>query len=206
MSSRNQNHTVFLTPEEDKRIRKTFKDRSQKFKLLEGKLRQAWDPKWRQNQVATASLLSDISSIDMAGTNTSDGSSDTMITYSVGNTYLPCTLSLNDLQPITMSDLRMDTHHRGYILTVRRVAPVIKLVATSWTIVQEDSSDDMERLEVMLHKFKFGKEILDSASIFKIKEPCFTLSDQGETALQIDHPSDLLVCDPSEKVEQSETA
>ena len=98
-----------------------------------------------------------------------------------------------NLQPMELSDLCMDTHHRGRVLRVRRVAAVVKLVTCSWTVVQEQSSGEMERLEVLLHKSNHGQDILESGSMFEIKEPYYILSDQGEPTLRIDHPSDLVV-------------
>jgi hypothetical protein len=96
-----------------------------------------------------------------------------------------------------LSDLRMDTHHCGRILTLRRVVPVVKLVAYSWTIVKEEFSGDMERFEIMLHKSKHGQDILESGSIFQVMEPYFTLNDQGYPTLRIYHPSDFVVCTDS---------
>jgi tetratricopeptide (TPR) repeat protein len=50
-----------------------------------------------------------------------------------------------------------------------------------------------------LHKKRHGKELLESAdSAFIIKEPYFTLTDDGEPTIRIDHPSDLVVVPESE--------
>ncbi|TAQ88207.1 hypothetical protein B7494_g3450 [Chlorociboria aeruginascens] len=193
MSTASRNRTIFLTPAEDNRIRTTFKDKLKKCQDLAGKPRVSGEPGSSLNQVATASLLSDFSAVPEPRLKTIKSSTDAMITFAVGNPYLPCTAQLEVLQPMKLSELRMDTHHRGRVLTVRRVAPVVKLVALSWTIVQEDSSGETERLEIFLHKSSFGKEILELGSIFQIKEPYFTLSDQGDPTLRIDHPSDLVV-------------
>lgn len=189
MSSTNQQNTIFLTPEEDERMRKTFKARLQKSHELEGQPRAPGD---RQNQVATASFLSDIAE---HGPKAKKGSPDAIVAFAVGSPYPPSTISLQDLQPMKLADLQMETHHRNRVLTIRRVAPVVKLQAFSWTVMQDESSDEMERLEILLHKSKHGQDVLESGSIFKIKEPYFTLSDQGEPTLRIDHPSDLVCID-----------
>lgn len=61
-------------------------------------------------------------------------------------------------------------------------------------VFDEEEGGEIERLEVCLHKTRHGQDILESASVFVIKEPYFTLTDQGEATLRIDHPSDLVVC------------
>jgi hypothetical protein len=194
MSLIHHNNAIFLAPEEAERVRKTLKGRLKKCQERSGQPRVPGDPKSRLNQVAATSLLSDIAAAPEPGVKAQKGRPDSMVAFTVGYPYPPCTVLLQDLQPMKLSDLRMDTHHRGRVLTVRRVAPVVKLVACSWTVVQEESTGEMERLEVLLHKSKHGQDVLESGSIFEVKEPYFTLSDQGDPTLRIDHPSDLVVC------------
>ncbi|TVY18264.1 Histone-lysine N-methyltransferase SMYD3 [Lachnellula arida] len=174
--------TIFLTPEETERMRNTFKTRLQRCKDLAGQPRLFGDSRARLNQVAIASFISDITTAQRQ---------DSIVAFAVGCPYPPCALSLHDLQPIKLSDLGMDTHHRGCVLSVRRVAPVVKLVAFSWTVVQ-DSSGETERLEISLHKSRHGQDILESGPAFEIKEPYFTLSDEGHPTLRVDHPSDII--------------
>ncbi|KAJ9623481.1 hypothetical protein H2203_005741 [Taxawa tesnikishii (nom. ined.)] len=117
----------------------------------------------------------------------------TLPALAVGQPYAPCIVSLCDLTPIRLADLRLETHHRGRSLTVKRVSPVVTLTARSWAIVQ-DEEGETERLEMCLHKLRHGEEVLESCKAFVIKEPYFTLTDQGEGTLRIDHPSDLIMC------------
>ena len=217
MSSTNRRDTIFLTPEEDERVRKTLKGRLQKCQVLSGQPRMPGDSKSGMSQVTTASLLADIASVPEPGLKAQKVRPDSMVAFTVGHPYQPCTALLQDLRSMRLSDLRMETHHRGRVLSVRRVAPVVNLVAFSWTVIQEESSGEMERLEVLLHKSKHGQDILESGSLFEIKEPYFTLSDQGDPTLRIDHPSDLFICtdslctaddspSPTEEVDDSEGA
>jgi hypothetical protein len=187
-------NTIFLTPEEDARLRKTFKARFQKCQELAGQPRIPSSPNSLQSQIATASLMADMSLLGLQSQN--GRKEDAIVAYSVGTPYPPCTRPLQDLKPMSMSELKMDTHHRGRVLNVKRVAPVIKLVLSSWTLVQGEDGE-MERLEVMLHKESHGCDILESGEIFQVKEPYFTISDQGEATLRIDHPSDLVCMDSS---------
>lgn len=190
MSPSNNSNTIFLTAAEDERLRKTFKTRLKQCHDLAGQARPPSDARARQNQIATASLLSDLAAASISGTKDQEG----VIAYAVGTPYPPCMLSVQELQPMEMSELKMETHHRGRVLSVKRVADVVKLVACSWTVVQQEGSDEIERLEVGLHKSKHGQDILEMGDSFLVKEPYLTLSDQGEPTLRIDHPSDLIVC------------
>ncbi|EON63747.1 hypothetical protein W97_02975 [Coniosporium apollinis CBS 100218] len=188
MASQNQENTVFLTEQEAERIRNTAKDRLKKCSELVGHTRGTRDSKTAITQAFGASLMADM---DMTQTK---GQGGTLPALAVGQPYPPCTLSLQDLQPIKLAQLQMDTHHRGRQLTVKRASPVVTLAARSWTMVQDEEGDDTERLEVCLHKSRHGEDVLESASSFFVKEPYFTLTDQCEATLRIDHPSDLIVC------------
>lgn len=194
-----QANTIFLTSEEDNRIRTGFKDKLEKCNSLSGQPRIPRNTKFWQNRIATASLLADFGSTSPSINDRN--LPDAMVVYAVGSPYPPCTLAMQDLQPIGMSDLLMDTHHRGMVLVVQRVAPVVKLVACSWTIVQDKECGEMERLEVGLHKSSHGQDILEAGEVFWVKEPYFTLSDQGEFTIRIDHPSDLVICRDSPDAE-----
>jgi hypothetical protein len=181
MTSQTGGNTIFLTEQEAQRIRNIVKDRLKKCSELAGHAREPRDSKDAIRQATGASLMA-----DMGG-----ASEDALPAIAVGQAYPPCILSLQDLQPMTLADLQIDTHHRGRRLIVKRVSPVVTLAARSWAMVQDEAGDETERLEVCLHKSVQGEDVLESASVFLIKEPYFTLTDQGEATLRIDHPSDL---------------
>jgi tetratricopeptide (TPR) repeat protein len=61
-------------------------------------------------------------------------------------------------------------------------------------MVQDEDGSDAERLEILLHKTRYSEDVLESTKQFIIKEPYFTLTEQGEPTLRIDHPSDLVIC------------
>ncbi|KAK3942908.1 hypothetical protein QBC46DRAFT_379061 [Diplogelasinospora grovesii] len=178
-------NTVFLSPQEAERIRNTVKDRLTKCSEVAGNVRETRDVKGSISQATGASLMAD----------TGGAQRETLPALAVGQTYPPCTASLQDLQPMKLSDLKMETHHRGRKLTVKRASPVVVLSARSWTMVQdqEGGGDEIERLEVCLHKSRHGQDVLESASVIVIKEPYFTLTEEGEATLRIDHPSDLII-------------
>ncbi|KAF2667782.1 SET domain-containing protein [Microthyrium microscopicum] len=182
MALQNSGNTVFLTEQEANRIRITVQNRSKKCSDLQGTTRESRDFKTAKSQATGASLMA-----DMGGAR-----EDTLPALAVGQPYLPCTSSLEDLEPMALADLKLETHHRGRRMTVKRTCPVVVLAGTSWTMVQDDASET-ERLEIVLHKTRFGQDVLESAKQFVIKEPYFTVTDQDEPTIRIDHPSDLVV-------------
>nr|POE93356.1 set and mynd domain-containing protein [Quercus suber] len=176
-----------MTAAEADRMRTTAQRRVQKCQEIQDQPRAATDPLAVHQQVTMASLMA-----DMAGPTDPGAKKDGITSFAVGATYPPCVASMDELQPIALSDLRLETHHRGRVLTVRRAAEVVELEARSWTVVEADGQK--ERLEVCLHKVRYGEEILESGKVFKLKEPYFTVNDEGDSTLRIDHPSDLVVC------------
>lgn len=192
MTSQNKENTVFLTEQEAGRIQKTVKNRVKICTEVVGHAREPRDSKAAISQATGASLMADMGGAPDADLTQTKGKGGTLPALAVGQPYPPCTVPLRDLRPMKIADLRMDTHHRSRRLTVKRASPVVSLVARSWTMVQDEAGDDTERLEACLHKTRHGEDILESASVFVIKEPYFTITDQGEATLRVDHPSDLI--------------
>ncbi|KAK7419629.1 hypothetical protein QQX98_003220 [Neonectria punicea] len=189
MASKN---TLFMTPEESARIQRTVQEQIQKCQDQAGQSKEPNDPTTLIQQATSVSLMQDLS-FAAFGLGTPKKRQGTMVAYAVGSPYLPCTTNLEYLQPMQLSNLRMETHHRGRVLSLRRVSPVAELEASSWAVVQGASPDDVERIEVFLHKSKHGKDILDTSSELFVKEPYYTLNSQGERTIRVDHPSDLVI-------------
>ncbi|KID84328.1 TPR domain-containing protein [Metarhizium guizhouense ARSEF 977] len=185
-------NTLFMTPEESVRVQKTVQDLRRKCQEQKGQRREPNDAKSLIQQATGSSLMEDMAS-SLFGLSQQRNSPDTMPAYAVGSPYLPCTTALSDLKPMGLSDLCMETHHRGHVLKVRRASPVVALKASSWAVMQGQSVDDVERIELFLHKSKYGQELLDLGSVFLVKEPYYTLNSQGEPVIRIDHPSDLVI-------------
>lgn len=182
-------NTVILTEEETNRIRNTVQTRLERCKKVAGHEREPREAKAAISEATGASLMADMGS----SLNIDPTEAGTLPALGVGQNYPPCKASRTELAPMRLGDLRLETRHRGKRLVVRRASPVVTLAARSWTMVQDEDERETERLEICLHKTMHGKDILESARWFVIKEPYFTLTDQGEATLRIDHPSDLVV-------------
>ncbi len=193
MAPMNDKNTIYLTAQESERIKNTVKERLKKCAEQKGNAREPRDKTACKQQATGASLMADMGGApdpDLIETNVRG---DTIPAVAAGQPYLPCSASLEDLKPMKLADLQMETHHRGMKLTVKRISPVVTLLARSWSMVQDEKEEETERLEILLHKLRYGEDILESAKLFVIKEPYFTLTDLGEATIRIDHPSDLVV-------------
>ncbi|KAM0342585.1 hypothetical protein ACHAPU_009440 [Fusarium lateritium] len=193
------NSTLFMSPEESERVSRTVQDRIQQLEQQRGEPRHHTNSKDLIEQAVSASLMQDLSFAALGFG--APKNKETMTAYGIGKPYPPCKASLEDLRPMRLSELRMETHHRGLFLSLRRVSPVVILEASSWLVVQGASSQDAERLELFLHKSQYGSDILDMASELIVKEPYFILNNQGEQTIRVDHPSDLIVTEISENPE-----
>ncbi|KAF2122993.1 hypothetical protein BDV96DRAFT_481710 [Lophiotrema nucula] len=182
MAAQHQRNTIFLTEQENERIRNTVQESSKRCSEVAGTAREPRERKAAISQATGASLMADM-----------EDRTDKLPAITVGQPYPPCTATLQTLQPMRLAELRLDTHHRGRRLTVQRVSPVVTLAARSWTMIQGDGEAEIERLEICLHKTRHGEDLLESGSTFVIKEPFFTLTEEGEGTLRVDHPSDLCV-------------
>jgi tetratricopeptide (TPR) repeat protein len=108
--------------------------------------------------------------------------------------YPPCTLSLATLEPILLSELVMNSHHRGRVLLAKLVG-INDKSATDITAGTEDISGDVEILNItyacMHHKA--GHTWPNFGSWVAIKDPYLTLEEQRcEPCIRVSHPSDLV--------------
>ncbi|EEU36245.1 uncharacterized protein NECHADRAFT_122942 [Fusarium vanettenii 77-13-4] len=184
------NNTLFMTHEESHRVQNIVRGHLKKLEQQANLPWETMDSHGLIQQATSASLMQDLSSAAFGlGT---PKSKETMLAYDVGRPYPPCATKLRDLKHMRVSELKMESHHRGFVLALRRVSPVAELEASSWAVFQGESPDEVERLEVFLHKSKNGRDLLDMSSELLVKEPYYTLNHQGERTIRVDHPSDLV--------------
>ncbi|CAI6080279.1 unnamed protein product [Clonostachys chloroleuca] len=187
------NTTVFMTPEESGRVQTTVRDLIQKRRDQRGQRWTPYDPISLIQEATSASLLQDLSCAALGLGAAPKQSQDAIIAYGIGVPYLPSTAKLQELVPMKLSDLCMETHHRGRVLSLRRVSPVVEMKSSSWAIFQGDLQNEVERLEVFLHTSQNGQNILNLGGEFLVKEPYYTLNNHGQRTIRIDHPSDLVI-------------
>ncbi|KAF2482043.1 hypothetical protein BDY17DRAFT_325539 [Neohortaea acidophila] len=105
--------------------------------------------------------------------------------------YPPSTTPMASLQPISISDLRLETHHCGRVLFVHTFGnPVLCMAIRN---IVEDVNGDVEQLAVYnTPKTATLKHVLPGNCVFAIKEPFYEASEDGLYAIRVDHPSDLV--------------
>lgn len=202
----NSASTVYFKPVEITRIRETVSSTLQHAAHLRGTPRQPRDAASSIGEATAASLMA-----DMAGSSRKQSRGETLPVLTVGQPYPPCAAPTSDLRLIKLADLRVETHHRGCKLVLERAAgargrglsAVVQLAARSWALVQDvdGGEEDVERLEVCLHTHQHGKDVLEYSGTkrFVVREPYFTVTEQGEATLRVDHPSDLEFLDDEER-------
>jgi tetratricopeptide (TPR) repeat protein len=190
MSSQDHGNTIFLTEKEAQRIRNTAKDRVKKCSEVKGNGREPREATPSIQQATGASLMADMGGAPDPDMTQSQGGS--LPAVAVGQPYPPSTASLDDLEEMSLTDLKMETHHHGKKLVIKRASPVVGLAVRSWCMIQDEEGKETERLDFGWHKLRHNEEVLELTKSFIIKEPYFTMTDDGEPTIRIDHPSDLV--------------
>ena len=115
--------------------------------------------------------------------------------------YPPCTQPLSCLQQISLTDLVLETVHRGKYLLLRTIVHP-KKIAEIKTIV-EDPNGAVEVLVLYnQNPNRSYKDIIPNDSIIVLKEPYYTISNQDEISLRCDHPTDLIFLDANNPIVQ----
>lgn len=105
--------------------------------------------------------------------------------------YLPCTTPMNQLSPITIKDLQLETHHRGTYLLLRSITPPSCMTAIM--ALMEDTNDDAILLQLFQQEDEDTRpadDIVTVGTILLVKEPFFKLMGDGEYGVRVDHLSD----------------
>ena len=115
--------------------------------------------------------------------------------------YPPCTQPLSCLQRILLTDLMLETVHRGKYLLLRTIVHANKIVGIE-TVV-EDPNGDVEVLGLYnQNPNRSHTDTIPNDSIIVLKEPYYKITAQGGTSLRCDHPTDLIFLDANDPVVQ----
>ncbi|KAM0494485.1 hypothetical protein ACHAP8_008628 [Fusarium lateritium] len=121
---------------------------------------------------------------------------NTIATTQVPAPYLPCIRSADDLEPIMISDMRLETHHRGKKTMIRVLTPPDRMTAVMAIV------EDEKGIAVLLQLYHQPEEtiipateILSPNMVFIVKEPFFKCATDGAYSLRVDHPSDIIRMD-----------
>jgi hypothetical protein len=118
----------------------------------------------------------------------------TMAISQIPPPYPPCTCSADDLQPLMISDLRLETHHRGFKIMLRIFTNPNHVNAI--TVLVEDEMTDILLLQLYNQPEESdvpAEQLIGRHRVCIIKEPYFKCSTgDGQYTLRVDHPSDIV--------------
>ncbi|KAF2748563.1 hypothetical protein M011DRAFT_457853 [Sporormia fimetaria CBS 119925] len=156
-------------------------------------------PAWksRHGTVATFAQMS----LEHRSMLASLGEDRTMVAFTtLPSAYPPCTTALDEVRPIMIRDLRLETHHRGTFILVRGVTTPYRNTPSEITTVAEDEHSDVVQVQLFLQEIegvRSAENISGEGIVLPIKEPYLCLSHEGEYALRIDHVSDVIRLGPN---------
>lgn len=124
-------------------------------------------------------------------------------TSQVPEPYLPCTLPATDLEPMLITQMKLETHHRRRSIVVRVLTPPDRLTAVMAIV------EDVEGTAVLLQLYHQPPEdrvpaatIIKPGGLFLLKELYLKKStSDGTLSLRVDHVSDMIrLCEMDELV------
>ncbi|KIL88516.1 hypothetical protein FAVG1_08598 [Fusarium avenaceum] len=121
---------------------------------------------------------------------------NTIATTQVPAPYPPYIISANDLEPIMISDIRLETDHRGKKIMLHILTPPDRM--TAMMVIMEDKKG----IAMLLQLYHQPEEtiipatkILSANMVCILKEPFFKCATDGTYSLRVDHPSDIIQLD-----------
>ncbi|QSZ28627.1 hypothetical protein DSL72_003126 [Monilinia vaccinii-corymbosi] len=115
--------------------------------------------------------------------------------------YEPSITPLEDLTPIHIKDLRLETHHRGRYLLVRALTPAHRI--TGIIAIVEDENADALPLQIYQQpdeKLRPATSVIAEKDVFLVKEPYLKTAGDGGYGLRVDHVSDLVCLDGNHEI------
>lgn len=110
----------------------------------------------------------------------------------IGFAYPPSTTPLAELRPIEISDLRLETHHRGKVLILRAIGHAHRIQSVQNAF--EDPTGNVDRLALYNEDPTIpAEELLPQGVVVAVKEPYYKATADGGYTIRIDHPSDMTV-------------
>lgn len=123
-------------------------------------------------------------------------------TSQVPEPYAPCTLPATDLEPILITQMRLETHHRGRSIVVRILTPPDRMTAVMAIV------EDLQGTAVLLQLYHQPPEdvvpaaaVIKPGGMFLLKEPYLKkASSDGTLSLRVDHVSDVIPLDEADEL------
>lgn len=112
----------------------------------------------------------------------------------VDNPFPPCVRSIDELEPVSLSDLVVNDHHRGKFLLVRLAKDTgCGRTAAVALVCDKNLEFELLKLPFVCMNLDVGHRWPQQGHLFAIKEPYLTIDERiNEVCIRVDHPSDLL--------------
>lgn len=107
--------------------------------------------------------------------------------------YLPSIAPFQTLKKMLLTDLQLETHHRGLYLLLRVVTPPTRMTAIM--VVMEDEADQVVMVQLYQQEeenHRPARVSVEKNGVCVVKEPYFKVMGDGDYGLRIDHVSDLI--------------
>lgn len=96
----------------------------------------------------------------------------------LGPPYPPSSLPIDALKPISLSDLRLETHHAGGVLIVRRLTSAVRITSVPAGI--EDDAGEVGNVALYNADPKMkAAQVMPKGTVFAMKEPLFKAGSSG---------------------------
>ncbi|KAF4999866.1 hypothetical protein FDECE_11365 [Fusarium decemcellulare] len=107
--------------------------------------------------------------------------------------YPPCIVAAEDLKPISIAEMRLETHHRGRKVVLRVLTPPDRMTAVMAIVEDQVATAILLQLyHQPIEAVVPAKEILAPDMVCILKEPFFKCATDGSYSLRVDHPSDVI--------------
>ncbi|OHE96049.1 hypothetical protein CORC01_08586 [Colletotrichum orchidophilum] len=120
------------------------------------------------------------------------GGQSNFATSQIPPVYLPCLQPANELQPLPISKMRLEEHHRGKRVIIRTMTPTEQMNAIMAI------AEDEEGTAVLLQLYNQpdqtvmqADDVLPEGSVCLIKDPFFKVTTDGKYSLRVDHVGDI---------------
>lgn len=115
--------------------------------------------------------------------------------------YPPCTLPLRDLAPLSISEMRLETHHRGKVAFLRVLTPPSLITALMAIVEDERGTAVLLQLYHQLEQRVVpASEVLWKGRVCAVKEPFFKCATDGTYSVRVDHVSDIVWLEDSDEL------
>lgn len=121
-------------------------------------------------------------------------SSHVVSTYEAPSAYPPCIHAAKELDPIAISQMKIETHHRGKRVVVRAIiSPFRRVALVTFIEDEEGNKTGLQMFNQPSEQIVPARQTLRFGSCYLIKEPFVTAVPPDDYCLRVDHPGDIFL-------------